>query len=64
MGAYLSSPITDKEEEAGAADTAAGRLHWGIVSMQGWRRTMEDAHTVSVCEEHGLFGVFDGHGGR
>lgn len=36
--------------------------------MQGWRRTMEDAHLVAlnVGPDHDthIFGVFDGHGGR
>lgn len=34
--------------------------------MQGWRRTMEDAHIASVNlgdQDISLFGVFDGHGG-
>jgi serine/threonine protein phosphatase PrpC len=60
MGSYLSQPVTDKETHEGESDSFA----YGVVAMQGWRRTMEDAHTVSICEEHGLFGVFDGHGGR
>ena len=64
MGAYLSSPVTEKRVEEGDALLPAGRVAYGVVAMQGWRRTMEDAHTVSICEQHGLFGVFDGHGGR
>ena len=34
--------------------------------MQGWRKTMEDAHVTAldVIEgEMSIFGVFDGHGG-
>jgi serine/threonine protein phosphatase PrpC len=35
--------------------------------MQGWRKTMEDAHitatAISSCEDACLFAVFDGHGG-
>ena len=33
--------------------------------MQGWRRSMEDAHIAEVFSsgEGALFGVFDGHGG-
>ena len=36
--------------------------------MQGWRRTMEDAHLVALNQgpdkNTHIFGVFDGHGGR
>lgn len=38
MGAYLSSPITEKQTEEG--ESAA--LQYGVAAMQGWRRTMED----------------------
>lgn len=33
--------------------------------MQGWRRTMEDAHIANLDIGDGvsIFGVFDGHGG-
>jgi serine/threonine protein phosphatase PrpC len=35
--------------------------------MQGWRRSMEDAHVAAldVCEDAscGVFAVMDGHGG-
>ena len=35
-------------------------------TFQGWRRTMEDAHLADVSSSgpEGVFGVFDGHGGR
>jgi protein phosphatase 1G len=63
MGAYLSTPVTDKEVFEGAGQSIA----FGGGSMQGWRRTMEDAHIAEVglsgdpaCA---IFGVFDGHGG-
>ncbi|KAJ8609843.1 hypothetical protein CTAYLR_008134 [Chrysophaeum taylorii] len=60
MGAYLSEPVTTKETEEGT--TAS--LRFGCSSMQGWRRTMEDAHILGAAIEDGsLFGVFDGHGG-
>jgi protein phosphatase 1G len=57
MGAYLSSPVTDKESGEG--------LNYGYSSMQGWRTDHEDAH---ICESEllpglSLFAVFDGHGG-
>lgn len=50
-------------------------VEWGVVDMQGWRKSMEDAHTavtrVPVLAEiesgrtrnARVFGVYDGHGG-
>lgn len=36
--------------------------------VQGWRRTMEDAHIAATelggAPDAAMFGVFDGHGGR
>ncbi|XP_063901252.1 probable protein phosphatase 2C 3 [Zophobas morio] len=34
--------------------------------MQGWRRFMEDSHSIELMEEAapGIYAVFDGHGGR
>jgi serine/threonine protein phosphatase PrpC len=34
--------------------------------MQGWRRSMEDAHIANLDIGDGvaIFGVFDGHGGK
>jgi len=40
-------------------------IEYGLISVQGKRQTMEDAHTIQVplAEIGGaLFGVFDGHG--
>ncbi|PNH10818.1 putative protein phosphatase 2C 11 [Tetrabaena socialis] len=63
MGAYLSQPITDKETFEGDGNG----LRFGGGAMQGWRRTMEDAHLaeVNISNDPNLavFGVFDGHGG-
>lgn len=63
MGAYLSTPITTKETFEGISET----VQFGGGSMQGWRRTMEDAHIAETGLAHDLdcsiFGVFDGHGG-
>ncbi len=61
MGAYLSTPVTDKESFEGSD----GNISFGGSAMQGWRRTMEDAHIATLNLEHdiSLFGVFDGHGG-
>jgi len=39
---------------------------FGGASMQGWRRTMEDAHLAQLQigpHRSDIFGVFDGHGG-
>jgi len=47
MGHYLSEPITEKESISGTADPSL-RLTYSACSMQGWRRTMEDALTVDV----------------
>lgn len=65
MGAYLSEPITDKEFGSGSGNG----LRFGFASMQGWRRSQEDAHLAVVdlggeCAGLSFFAVFDGHGGR
>ena len=66
MGAYLSSPIVEKDGEGGENDF----FEMGCTSMQGWRVDNEDAHvaTLRVADNSGkavgVFGVFDGHGGR
>jgi protein phosphatase 1G len=43
-------------------------IKYGVCSMQGWRRTMEDAHLISLNQglnnKTHIFGIFDGHGGR
>ncbi|KAF4466442.1 phosphatase, partial [Fusarium albosuccineum] len=47
------------------------RLIYGVSAMQGWRISMEDAHTAvlnldsakSHSDKLSFFGVFDGHGG-
>jgi protein phosphatase 1G len=63
MGAYLSTPITTKETFQGSSET----VQFGGGSMQGWRRTMEDAHIAETALapdlDCSIFGVFDGHGG-
>lgn len=50
--------------------TGSGKLanvQFALSSMQGWRVTMEDAHShvlpMREHEELSFFGVFDGHGG-
>ena len=78
MGTYLSTPVTEKYEESGESlECPTIPCAWGVVDMQGWRKTMEDAH-VAVTDislpnpeadggqdtsDAKVFGVFDGHGG-
>ncbi|RKP19299.1 PP2C-domain-containing protein [Rozella allomycis CSF55] len=63
MGHTLSEPITEKH----STSTDGSRLLYGASSMQGWRVTMEDAHTTLLemkgYENMAFFAVFDGHGG-
>ena len=42
MGAYLDSPIKDKNSEPGQNE----QFTWGACAMQGWRCGMEDEHLV------------------
>ena len=71
MGTYLSVPVTEKCEESGESlDCPEVPCAWGVVDMQGWRKSMEDAH-IAVTDiplpqsdsDAKVFGVFDGHGG-
>ncbi|CAK7240118.1 MAG: Protein phosphatase 2C 2 [Sporothrix thermara] len=72
MGQTLSEPIVDKSSAKGEDD----RLLYGVSAMQGWRISMEDAHTTVLdllqsfplaAKSHkskiSFFGVYDGHGG-
>ena len=63
MGQTLSEPITAKE----SASLQNSRVKVGSSSMQGWRISMEDAHThilkLNEDPEAMFFGVYDGHGG-
>lgn len=63
MGQTLSEPITDKETIV----TNNDHFYVASSSMQGWRVTMEDAHTILLeapaDKSCAFFGVFDGHGG-
>ena len=65
MGAYLNTPIKDKNSEHGSNDMT----YWGLCSMQGWRCNQEDDHlaqlvTLPSGEKGMLFAVWDGHGGK
>uniref|UniRef100_A0A2M4ABA6 protein-serine/threonine phosphatase n=2 Tax=Anopheles triannulatus TaxID=58253 RepID=A0A2M4ABA6_9DIPT len=61
MGAYLSTPITEKE----SSDESNEFLAAGSSSMQGWRLSQEDAHNciLDFDENVSFFAVYDGHGG-
>ncbi|EEB08727.1 protein phosphatase 2C Ptc3 [Schizosaccharomyces japonicus yFS275] len=66
MGQTLSEPVTDKHSLEGGNE----HVVFGISSMQGWRISMEDAHSVAlhmknktVEEAIDFFAVYDGHGG-
>mmetsp|Transcript_15601 Transcript_15601/g.17313 ORF Transcript_15601/g.17313 Transcript_15601/m.17313 type:complete len:523 (+) Transcript_15601:321-1889(+) len=50
MGTYLSSPIVEKGVESGEClDDKISPLAWGMVDMQGWRKSMEDAHIADTA---------------
>ena len=57
MGAVLPKPITTKviDRCGNSAVNAA------VVSVNGYRNSMEDAHVMHIFEDRMLFGVFDGH---
>lgn len=61
MGDYLSTANKTKD----SSDGENTRLRFGASAMQGWRKSMEDAHitALNVTEDVSLFAVFDGHGG-
>ncbi|VDO94092.1 unnamed protein product [Soboliphyme baturini] len=63
MGATLSEPETTRETHS----CANGYVKVGSSSMQGWRISMEDAHTHLLAipddKDASFFGVYDGHGG-
>lgn len=61
MGPYLGTPNKEKDLE----DNSNAHFSYGACSMQGWRKTQEDAHIATFIEDEiALFGVFDGHGGK
>lgn len=64
MGQTLSEPVTEKETTFGKNE----RFAYASSAMQGWRVSMEDAHTNLLSlpgdEKASLFGVYDGHGGQ
>jgi len=64
MGQFLERPITDKSSGQGEGNG----LQYGYSSMQGWRMSMEDAHTtvptVPGLGSCSFYGVYDGHCGH
>ncbi|KAK1744914.1 protein-serine/threonine phosphatase, PP2C family [Skeletonema marinoi] len=46
MGTYLSTPVLDKHTEKGADVDSSTPCRWAVVDMQGWRKSMEDAHVA------------------
>uniref|UniRef100_A0A1D1XES1 protein-serine/threonine phosphatase n=1 Tax=Anthurium amnicola TaxID=1678845 RepID=A0A1D1XES1_9ARAE len=64
MGQTLSEPVKDKHSDSGNDD----RLLFASSAMQGWRISMEDAHTAELIlkdkKGFSFFGVYDGHGGQ
>ncbi|RUS23103.1 phosphatase 2C-like domain-containing protein [Endogone sp. FLAS-F59071] len=63
MGQTLSEPVIDKHSTEDGNDC----LIYGASSMQGWRVSMEDAHTTILKLDGsnvGFFAVYDGHGGQ
>lgn len=67
MGQTLSAPVTTKKTESDNNDNYA----YAVSEMQGWRVSMEDAHTTLLnlnddipdAPVDSFFAVFDGHGG-
>jgi len=63
MGQTLSEPVIDKN----STEDGDERLIYAASSMQGWRVSMEDAHTTILRLEDSdvaYFAVYDGHGGH
>jgi len=63
MGALLSEPVAAMVVERSSAQCWSA----ATATMQGWRRTHEDAHVLQCAvggpEEAAVFAVLDGHGG-
>ncbi|UXI22158.1 ABC transporter [Sarcoptes scabiei] len=63
MGQAFSEPVTEKKSSTEKND----KFLVASSSIQGWRISMEDAHTIMLSmpddPEASFFAVFDGHGG-
>mmetsp|Transcript_29110 Transcript_29110/g.52741 ORF Transcript_29110/g.52741 Transcript_29110/m.52741 type:complete len:616 (+) Transcript_29110:126-1973(+) len=68
MGTYLSTPVLEKHTVKGSDLTDSNTpTRWAVVDMQGWRKSMEDAH-VTRTDVHlpscfNIQGGDDGGGG-
>ncbi|CAG8828036.1 10716_t:CDS:1, partial [Dentiscutata erythropus] len=62
MGQTLSEPVKEKHTVSGHDE----RILYASSAMQGWRISMEDAHTATLKlldkKGYSYFGVYDGHG--
>ncbi len=68
MGVREASSIRgpSREQKSDEKEDKEIGIKVGVSEMRGWRRSMEDAHLISInFDKKGssLFGVFDGHGG-
>lgn len=74
MGDYLSTPDKTKHSEEGSNHRVKNKskvlilnlqISFGATTMQGWRKSQEDAHIaeLDIGDGNSLFAVFDGHGG-
>ncbi len=68
MGTYLSTPVLDKHVEKGDDLEDSTPCRWAVVDMQGWRKSMEDAHVARTdvplpCCSSGPGNDDDGGGG-
>jgi len=64
MGGFLTQPLMSK-----ILNRKGNKFfRVGATTMQGWRQSMEDAHSIHMSLENhvntGFFGVFDGHCGK
>ncbi|KAG9284541.1 hypothetical protein G9A89_014145 [Geosiphon pyriformis] len=63
MGQTLSEPIKEKQ----SSSEGDQRVIYAASAMQGWRISMEDAHTTLLelagHQGYSFFAVYDGHGG-
>jgi len=68
MGDFLSKPVTDKNTTKDIIQQHD--LIYVCSSMQGWRKNMEDVHTIAIennipdSSDYSFFGVYDGHLGK
>lgn len=55
----MAEPITVKH----TVQDENSLMRYACSCMQGWRRAMEDDHSLVLLPDGGFFGVYDGHGG-